>query len=263
MGPCKRSMLGTFSSVTASDLRPWRRPRLVWLNVTFAANWQLTVFFPSCGWKLIVFINGNLAHFSSLCLLGGWRGLSRGGQDLSPAFLRSDWLIGRRKWGHGSLPFPPFFLVLSKRTPDYCSGSVLLFMHAADLHCPSCPTNWGMRTCHRRPEAAGEKKPHFHLYSWQPFDLNERTGCRVDLHDKACFIPSHCQPPYVETVLFDCHVFLNSQRARWLKKIQVLIFSIELSSIWGRLSSPDCLCRVWILVWKESGAVHRCCLERR
>lgn len=52
-------------------------------------------------------------------------------------------------------------------------------------------------------------------------------------------------------------------KGRRLKKIQVLIFSVELSSISGRLSSPDCLCRVWILVWKESGAAHRRCLGRR
>lgn len=63
--------------------------------------------------------------------------------------------------------------------------------------------------------------------------------------------------------LFDCHVFLNSQRARQLKKIQVLIFSVELSSISGRLSSPDCLCRVWIFVWKVSGAAHHHCLGQR
>lgn len=66
-----------------------------------------------------------------------------GGKALRPASLRSNWLIGQRKWGHSStLKSFSLFLPVSKGSPDYCLGLMLLFMHAVDFHCPSCLTNW-------------------------------------------------------------------------------------------------------------------------
>lgn len=72
--------------------------------------------------------------------------------------------------------------------PGYYSSLMLLIMHAEGFHCPSCPTNCGMRICHRLLDAAWKKRSNFHLYSWQVLDPNDFLGRRVDLHDKTCFI---------------------------------------------------------------------------
>lgn len=59
-------------------------------------------------------------------------------------------------------------------------------MHAEGFHCPSCPTNCGMRICHRRLK----RRSHFHLYSWQGLDPNDFIGCRIALPEETCFISS-------------------------------------------------------------------------
>ena len=88
-----------------------------------------------------------------------------GGQGLRPASLRSDGLIGKRKWGHGSalesfFPSPRRL----KGNPDYRGGPVLLFMHAVGFHCPSCATNCGMRIGQRLLEAACGKTTYSSLF---------------------------------------------------------------------------------------------------
>lgn len=158
---------------------------------------QAILFFLSYGWKLSLFINRNSAFVLSLSFCGWW-GLSRG-QDLRPAFLRSDWLIGKKKWGHGSaLESFSLILAVSKGTliivvaPCYC-----LCMHWAFivLHVP-LTVEWESVIGYSRLPV---KRPHFHLYSWPGLDLNEFIGCRVVLHDKTCFIAS----PFPITVCRD------------------------------------------------------------
>lgn len=135
-----------------------------------------------------------------------------GGQDLRPAFLRSDWLIGKRKWGHGSaLGSFSLILAVSKGTliivvaPCYCLCMQWAFIV---LHVP-LTVEWESVIGYLRLPV---KRPHFHLYSSPGLDLNEFIGCRVVLHDKTCFIAS----PFPITVCRDntmfltCHVFLNS-----------------------------------------------------
>lgn len=136
----------------------------------------------------VVFLSSLLISQNSACALCfsfcGWWGLSRGGRgDLRPAFPRSAWLIGKRKWGHGSAleSFSSLILVVVDAVVYACGAFIV-------LHVP-LTVEWESVRDHSRLRV---KRPHFHLYSWLGLDLNDFIGCRVVLRDEACFIAGPC-----------------------------------------------------------------------
>lgn len=113
-----------------------------------------------------------------------------GSTDLRPDFPKSACQTGKRKWGHGGTLETCFsFLAVLKGNPGYYSSLVLLIMHAEGFHCPSCPTNCGMRICHRLLDAAW-KDPIFIFIHGGGLDLNDFISCRVSLHEETWFIAS-------------------------------------------------------------------------
>lgn len=92
------------------------------------------------------------------------------GQDLRPDNLKSDWFEREGKMGSWQCFWKLFPCACWFRgTSGYYNSTMLLFMHAVGFHCPWCPTNCGMRTCHRLLEAAWEKMAFSSLFmagSW-------------------------------------------------------------------------------------------------
>lgn len=109
-----------------------------------------------------------------------------GAQTFHPTFPKSDWQTGRRKWGHGGTRGSCSSFL--KGTPGYDSRLVLLIMHAEGFHCPSCPTNCGMRICHRLLDAAWKEDPIFIYIHGGVSTQMTLLACRVALREETCFI---------------------------------------------------------------------------
>lgn len=121
-------------------------------------------------------------HLCFVCHFVG-DGASLGGQGLKPAFLRSEWLIGKRKWGHGST-LESFFLFLA-----VSKGTLIIVVAWCDclcIHCHSCPTNCGMRIGHRLLEAACGKATFSSLFMRGVLTLMSLlVEVRVVVHDQS------------------------------------------------------------------------------